>query len=488
MIISDNFWEIGTIWTRYLLGFPAGLLASCGFILYYEHEKTRLAPLKVRKYFFCASIFILGYAILSGLVVPKGGFFPSNQINTDSFISVVGVPVQVFRIICTIMIAWAVFGLLRIFDRETLRRLHKEINEHKITETELEKTYDDLEMRIQERTKELTEANASLKIEIAERIKIEAEKGKLIEELRANQELLKRQKQDLEDSRRAIKNVADDLIYSKEILEYQNITLANVNKELDDFTYIVSHDLKEPLRSIDAYSKFLIDDYQEKLDQEGKHNLERIRANTERMKKLIEDLLEISRLKKKGSAIVEVESKEFIDEAKTRLEYLITQKGVEILVKNKLPKIFCDRIRLAEVFLNLISNGIKFNDKPKPVIEIGCNDKGDFHEFYVKDNGIGIKEEYFDKIFEIFQRLGKREDVEGTGAGLTIVKKIVQMHKGKIWLESKPLEGSVFHFTIPKEKSMLIGKKLLGEILLEEKLVTEEDIKEALDIQRRMAE
>ena len=156
------------------------------------------------------------------------------------------------------MIAWAVFGLLRIFDRETLRRLHKEINEHKITETELEKTYDDLEMRIQERTKELTEANASLKIEIAERIKIEAEKGKLIEELRANQELLKRQKQDLEDSRRAIKNVADDLIYSKEILEYQNITLANVNKELDDFTYIVSHDLKEPLRSIDAYSKFSI--------------------------------------------------------------------------------------------------------------------------------------------------------------------------------------------------------------------------------------
>jgi signal transduction histidine kinase len=487
-IISDNFWEIGTIWTRYLLGFPAGLLASCGFILYYEHEKTRLAPLKVRKYFFSASIFILGYAILSGLVVPKAGFFPSNQINTDSFISVVGVPVQVFRIICTIMIAWAVFGLLRIFDRETLRRLHKEINDHKITETELEKTYDDLEMRIQERTKELTEANASLKIEIAERIKIEAEKGKLIEELRANQELLKRQKQDLEDSRRAIKNVADDLIYSKEILEYQNITLANVNKELDDFTYIVSHDLKEPLRSIDAYSKFLIDDYQEKLDQEGKHNLERIRANTERMKKLIEDLLEISRLKKKGSAIVEVESGEFIDEAKTRLEYLITQKGVEILVKNKLPKIFCDRIRLAEVFLNLISNGIKFNDKPKPVIEIGCNDKGDFHEFYVKDNGIGIKEEYFDKIFEIFQRLGKREDVEGTGAGLTIVKKIVQMHKGKIWLESKPLEGSVFYFTIPKEKSMLIGKKLLGEILLEEKLVTEEDIKEALDIQRRMAE
>jgi len=204
------------------------------------------------------------------------------------------------------------------------------------------------------------------------------------------------------------------------------------------------------------------------------------------MKKLIEDLLEISRLKNKGSAIAEVDTKELIDEAQARLEYLIKQKGVEIVIKDKLPKIFCDRIRLAEVFLNLFSNAIKFNDKQKPRIEIGCSDKGAFYEFYVKDNGIGIKEEYFDKIFEIFQRLGKREDAEGTGAGLTIVKKIVQMHKGKIWLESTLQEGSVFYFTIPKDKSALMGKKLLGEILLEEKLVTAEDIKKALEAQSKM--
>jgi len=282
------------------------------------------------------------------------------------------------------------------------------------------------------------------------------------------------------------KRAEKDLKESKEILEHQNMILEDVNKELDDFTYIVSHDLKEPLRSIDAYSKFIIDDYQEKLSQEGKHYLKRIRANTERMKKLIEDLLEISRLKKKGSAIAEVETEELIIEAKMRLEYLIKQKGVEIVIKDKLPRIFCDRVRLIEAFLNLISNAIKFNDKQKPIIEIGCNDKGDFHEFYVRDNGIGIKEEYFDKIFEIFQRLGKREDIEGTGAGLTIVKKIVQMHKGKIWLESTPQEGSVFYFTIPKDKNVLIGKKLLGEILLEEKLVTKEDIKKALETQRKM--
>jgi light-regulated signal transduction histidine kinase (bacteriophytochrome) len=137
--------------------------------------------------------------------------------------------------------------------------------------------------------------------------------------------------------------------------------------------------------------------------------------------------------------------------------------------------------------LNLISNAIKFDDKPKPIIEIGYSDKGDMHEFYVKDNGIGIKEEYFNKIFEIFQRLGKKEDIEGTGAGLTIVKKIVQMHRGKIWLESKIGEGAVFYFAIPKEKSVILGKKLIGEILVEKKLVTEEEVKKALEEQQRIS-
>jgi PAS domain S-box-containing protein len=274
-----------------------------------------------------------------------------------------------------------------------------------------------------------------------------------------------------------------DLMESKEILEYQKKILEDVNKELDDFTYIVSHDLKEPLRSIDAYSKFIVDDYKDKLGEEGKHYLERVRANTERMKKLIEDLLEISRLKKRGSTIEEIAAEELIDEVKMRLEYAIKQKNVEITIKDKLPKIFCDRVKLTEVFLNLISNAIKFNNKPKPIIEVGYSDKGTLHEFYVKDNGIGIKEEYFDKIFEIFQRLGKREDVEGTGAGLTIVKKIIQLHKGEIWLESLPEGGSTFYFTVPKDKSVILGKKLIGEILVEKKLVTEADIKKALEIQ-----
>ncbi|MFA5096719.1 MAG: ATP-binding protein [Candidatus Omnitrophota bacterium] len=309
-------------------------------------------------------------------------------------------------------------------------------------------------------------------VDISGRKKLEEERERLIREL--------------EDSRRAIKNVADDLMQSKTLLEYQNKSLEEINKELDDFTYIVSHDLKEPLRSIDAYSKFVADDYRGKLSAEGMHYLERIRSNAERMKNLIEDLLEISRLKRKGSLIEEVEAEELIAEVKTRLEYAIREKGAEIVIKDKLPRIFCDRVRFTEVFLNLISNAVKFNDKPKPVIEIGYLDQGTLHEFYVKDNGIGIEEKYFEKIFEIFQRLGKREDAEGTGAGLTIVKKIIQMHRGKIWLESRRGEGAVFHFAIPKEKSDILGKKLIGEILIEEKIATEEEIKKALEKQKKL--
>jgi len=322
--------------------------------------------------------------------------------------------------------------------------------------------------------------------EINERKRMVEERENLIRELKEQRELLKAQKQQLEDSHRAIKNVADDLIQSKDALEYQNKTLEEVNKELDDFTYIVSHDLKEPLRSIDAYSKFIADDFQDKLSAESKHYLGRIRANTERMKRLIEDLLDISRLKRRGSAIAEVDCKELVEEAKMRLEYAIRQKGAQVKFGNELPKIFCDRVRMAEVFVNLVSNALKFNDKQHPVIEIGCSEKDGFFEFYVKDNGIGIKKEYFEKIFEVFQRLGKREDTEGTGAGLTIVKKIVQMHRGKIWVESLPGEGTVFYFTIPREKSEVIGKKMIGEILLERNLISEEDIRKALEEQQDM--
>jgi len=257
------------------------------------------------------------------------------------------------------------------------------------------------------------------------------------------------------------------------------------NKELDDFTYIVSHDLKEPLRNIDAFSKFVISDYRDKLDDDGVNYLERIRANAVRMFTLIEDLLKLSLIDRKKNVFEYVEISGIIREVEARLEYAIEKKKVKITVKGSMPKVFCDRVRLTEVFFNLVSNAIKFSKKNElPFIEIGCRNVKAFYKFYIKDNGIGIDEKFQKKIFDIFHRLVGRQEYEGTGAGLAIVKKIVKMHKGKVWVKSSVGKGSVFYFTIPRDKKAVLGRRKLGRILVEKGLISEEDLKSALEKQR----
>ncbi len=261
--------------------------------------------------------------------------------------------------------------------------------------------------------------------------------------------------------------------------------LEMTNKELDDFTYIVSHDLKEPLRNIDAFSKFIMSDYKDKLTGSALNYLERVRANAARMFTLIEDLLKLSRIDRKKNPFEKAEVNGIIREVKDRLEYAIKKKKAKIIVKGKMPSVFCDRVRLTEVFSNLISNAVKFSGNgADPLIEIGCQDEGDFYQFYVKDNGIGIDQKFQDKIFDIFQRLVGRREYEGTGAGLAIVKKIVEMHKGKVWVESNPGQGSVFYFTINKREEDILDRKKLGRILVEKGLISEEDLRAALEKQR----
>ncbi|MBU1086118.1 MAG: GHKL domain-containing protein, partial [Candidatus Omnitrophica bacterium] len=280
------------------------------------------------------------------------------------------------------------------------------------------------------------------------------------------------------------KEIKERMVMEHKLTEYTHEVEA-VNKELESFTYIISHDLKEPLRSIDAFSKFIMDDYLDKLDEQGIYYLNRVRANAKKMQELIEDLLEVSRLEQKRNPFSDSAVNDIIDEVKLRLECSIKEKNVEIVIKDALPIIFCDKVRLTEVFANIMSNAIKFMDKKDPLVEIGYSEAKTHHRFYIKDNGIGIEEKYYDKIFDIFQRLNVKEKYEGTGAGLAIVKKIIQMHHGKVWVDSTFGEGSTFHFSILKDKDAILERRKLGEILIDKELVSSEDVQKALVEQRR---
>ena len=162
-----------------------------------------------------------------------------------------------------------------------------------------------------------------------------------------------------------------------------------------------------------------------------------------------------------------------------RIKFDIKKNNVDLKIQKDLPTIECDRIKIGEVILNLVNNGIKFSSKVQkiPKVEIGYSDKNEFHEFFVKDNGIGIDPKYHDQIFGIFKRLHTSSEYEGTGAGLTIVKKVIDDHSGKIWIESEVDKGTTFKFTIPKT---LKKEKKIGELLVEDGLISEEALEEEL--------
>lgn len=238
-------------------------------------------------------------------------------------------------------------------------------------------------------------------------------------------------------------------------LERRNEELHQSNKELDDFAYIASHDLKEPLRGIHNFSSFLIEDYAAKLDDEGRSKLETLMRLTRRMETLIDSLLQFSRLGRVDLAIDQVDLNETVGEVLESLAISLQESGAQVRVPRRLPTVRADRVRVGEIFHNLIVNGVKYNDKPEKWVEIGAveDGKGGPPVFYVRDNGIGIAEKHHDSVFRIFKRLHARDKYGGgTGAGLTIVKKIVERHHGRIWLESSAGEGTTFYFTLSDEK------------------------------------
>ena len=240
-------------------------------------------------------------------------------------------------------------------------------------------------------------------------------------------------------------------------LEVRNDELEQTNRELDDFAYIASHDLKEPLRGIHNYSRFLIEDYADRFDEDGRAKLETLSRLSRRMETLIDSLLHYSRLGRTDLALDEVDVQEVVDDVVDRLAISLSEQNIEVRIPRRLPVVRSDRVRLGEVFANLITNAIKYNDKPNRWIEIGVVDApralgGDASTeptFYVRDNGIGIQERHLDTVFRIFKRLHGRDQFGGgTGAGLTIVRKIVERHHGRVWIESTPGEGTTVFFTL----------------------------------------
>ena len=244
------------------------------------------------------------------------------------------------------------------------------------------------------------------------------------------------------------------------ISNQQKKELKAVNHELDSFVYTASHDLRAPLRGIASFATFLEEDYKAKLDDQGKDYINEIRKGASKMNILIEDLLTLSRISRIKNPYENVNVRQLIDSVLERIAFDIKEKKVELVIQKDLPTIVCDRIKMAEVFLNLINNAIKFSSKnqkeSRPRVEVGYEGEEGLHKFYVKDNGIGIDPKYHEQVFGIFKRLHTDQEYEGTGAGLSIIKRVVDDHQGKIWIDSEVGRGAAFYFTISKE--LKIGK------------------------------
>jgi len=240
--------------------------------------------------------------------------------------------------------------------------------------------------------------------------------------------------------------------YSRK-LEEKTQELSKSNEELNAFVYTVSHDLKAPVVSLQGFSSLLMNDHADCLDENGKMYVERIQKNSERMGILIESLLELSRVGRAKNQEELVEISDVISGVTNELSVQLEERGTKLMVMDDMPTIWCDRVRIGQIFSNLIGNANKFmgDNNKNPTIEVGHNVQNGYHKFYVKDNGIGINEEYHEKIFHIFQRLDDIE-TEGTGVGLAIVKKIVESSGGRIWVDSVEGSGTTIYFTLPKKK------------------------------------
>ena len=224
--------------------------------------------------------------------------------------------------------------------------------------------------------------------------------------------------------------------------------LARSNEDLKLFAYVASHDLQEPLRIVTGYLDLLKRRYAGKLDQDADEFIDYAVDAAKRMQGMIRALLEYSRVDTHGGAMGRTESAAAVREALSNLRVAIEESGAEVSV-GELPVVRADPSQLAQLFQNLISNGIKFNGKEPPRVQVGAEQRDGRWHFWVRDNGVGFDPAEADRLFVIFQRLHSREEYPGTGIGLAVCKKIVERHGGRIWVEAEAGRGATFRFTLP---------------------------------------
>jgi len=256
---------------------------------------------------------------------------------------------------------------------------------------------------------------------------------------------------------------------AEEVLEKLNTDLESTvselkrtNKELQEFAYITAHDLKTPLRGIGTLTEWLSTDYADKFDEQGQKQVKLLAERAKRADKLVDSILQYS------SAGHFREEQEQVD-LNTMLPEIIHEieppENIEITVEKKLPVLTCGKTSIGKVFHNLLNNAVKYMDKEKGQIKVGCIEEEGYWKFSIADNGPGIDEKYFKKIFKIFQTLSPPDETESTGIGLSIAQKIVKMNAGRIWVESEVGKGSTFFFTLPKPEKRAENEKLQANIV-----------------------
>jgi signal transduction histidine kinase len=265
-------------------------------------------------------------------------------------------------------------------------------------------------------------------------------------------------KDELGDLARIFNNTAaklrkfyNDLQDEIRVRRLKETELLRSNKDLEEFAFIASHDLQEPLRNVSSTMQLLEQGYKGKLGSDADRLIHYAVDSARTMKNLIDDLLAYSRVSARGKQFEKIDSEKALLLSLANLEATIAARSA-VVSHDPLPETHGDPTQLTQVFHNLVSNGIKFNKSEPPKIHVSANKAGHEWVFSVKDNGIGIDNRYIERVFAIFERLHKRSEYEGTGMGLAITKKIVERHGGRIWIESKLGSGSIIYFTIPNDK------------------------------------